>query len=392
MVGEGRVVLNISMIVRMQSLDRIQGGLIRVSNTVHSGPVKLYFLAPAHSCPQPQDPGPSSPPLAQPGRATGPHMFGGLHPVPSHLKRASVARQARAAEGGASPSGRFISPGAISPPAQHNPGNVAAVRHDRMQHGAAWEAPHFTSLGDEWDSGDLMYPLDKLMADAKDVELAHWRAWRPDSAPGTCVTSILNMLGGAMEEHAMLGWNTRSGRNFRMNPLHEAFRNPPRATPANTPTMAPAGGAPLTGGCMKLSLDKVQALKAGDGGSSIPGVYYTRASRYCFIELATFPNNVHVHMDAHCFVCWAFHGPPSHTTFKECMHLCGDPRCLNPYHLEWATEKANMLHAFQNGSPRRDPLTGRFAKRSGSGHIITTNPHFDDDDAHDDDDPNNNAS
>jgi len=62
--------------------------------------------------------------------------------------------------------------------------------------------------------------------------------------------------------------------------------------------------------------------------------------------------------------------------------------CLNPYHLQWGTQKENLLHSHPGGFPR--DMLGRFSSSGGGGasHV----PSSDDDDDDDEEDNNNNNS
>lgn len=47
---------------------------------------------------------------------------------------------------------------------------------------------------------------------------------------------------------------------------------------------------------------------------------------------------------AHRLVCFVFNGPPPNGQHKHVNHLCCNPSCLNPRHLQWATVLGNMQY------------------------------------------------
>lgn len=50
----------------------------------------------------------------------------------------------------------------------------------------------------------------------------------------------------------------------------------------------------------------------------------------------------------HRLFCRCFNGPPKHYQ-TECRHACGNPRCINPAHLEWGTHEDNMHDMMLHG-------------------------------------------
>ena len=56
----------------------------------------------------------------------------------------------------------------------------------------------------------------------------------------------------------------------------------------------------------------------------------------------------------------AIWGPPKLATHNLAMHLCGNPKCLNPLHLAWGTisencvrDKAEVVNIVNNSKTRR---------------------------------------
>jgi hypothetical protein len=56
------------------------------------------------------------------------------------------------------------------------------------------------------------------------------------------------------------------------------------------------------------------------------------------------PNNKKVVECAHRLVCFAFNGPPPHSSHKVVSHLCNNPTCLNPRHMQWDSLVGNFAH------------------------------------------------
>jgi hypothetical protein len=55
-------------------------------------------------------------------------------------------------------------------------------------------------------------------------------------------------------------------------------------------------------------------------------------------------NNKSVVEYAHRLVCFAFNGPPHPASHKVVSHLCNNPTCLNPRHMQWDTIVGNFAH------------------------------------------------
>lgn len=68
---------------------------------------------------------------------------------------------------------------------------------------------------------------------------------------------------------------------------------------------------------------------------------------------------------AHRLMCGIAHGP-SPSAQHEAAHKCGNPSCVNPKHLRWATPKENMADCVDHGT---DPVgeKGSAAKLSLAG-------------------------
>lgn len=47
---------------------------------------------------------------------------------------------------------------------------------------------------------------------------------------------------------------------------------------------------------------------------------------------------------AHRLVCWSKHGPPPSNT-RDVSHTCNNKKCLNPWHLEWASHFENLMYS-----------------------------------------------
>lgn len=65
--------------------------------------------------------------------------------------------------------------------------------------------------------------------------------------------------------------------------------------------------------------------------------------------------SVHIggkHLNAHHYVCQLAHGErPSDR--HVAAHNCGNPACVNPHHIRWATQAANMKDMIVHGTVRR---------------------------------------
>lgn len=56
------------------------------------------------------------------------------------------------------------------------------------------------------------------------------------------------------------------------------------------------------------------------------------------------PNNKMIVEYAHRLVCFAFNGAPNPSSHKVVSHICNNPKCLNPRHLQWDTIVGNFAH------------------------------------------------
>lgn len=56
------------------------------------------------------------------------------------------------------------------------------------------------------------------------------------------------------------------------------------------------------------------------------------------------PDNKKIVEYAHRLVCFAFNGAPNPSSHKVVSHICNNPKCLNPRHLQWDTIVGNFAH------------------------------------------------
>jgi hypothetical protein len=54
----------------------------------------------------------------------------------------------------------------------------------------------------------------------------------------------------------------------------------------------------------------------------------------------------------HRTICERAHGPAP-SDMHECAHNCGNPACVNPNHLRWATNSENQLDRLLHGTDQR---------------------------------------
>lgn len=61
---------------------------------------------------------------------------------------------------------------------------------------------------------------------------------------------------------------------------------------------------------------------------------------------------------AHNWMCRLAHGEPF-SIWRHAAHSCGNPRCINPNHLRWATHAENMADKEKQGTVARGENNGR---------------------------------
>lgn len=61
---------------------------------------------------------------------------------------------------------------------------------------------------------------------------------------------------------------------------------------------------------------------------------------------------------AHNWMCRLAHGEP-HLIWKHAAHSCGNPGCVNPNHLRWATHVENMADKLLHGTMNRGERNGK---------------------------------
>jgi len=76
----------------------------------------------------------------------------------------------------------------------------------------------------------------------------------------------------------------------------------------------------------------------------------------------------HILVRAHEFVAWSTHGPPKKGTRgskrKVVLHMCHNPRCINPLHLEYGTDVENV-ETWRNKARLRAELKRYFGEQQG---------------------------
>jgi hypothetical protein len=64
-------------------------------------------------------------------------------------------------------------------------------------------------------------------------------------------------------------------------------------------------------------------------------------------------------------VLWSYVGPPPNANMM-CMHICDNPRCLNPLHLYWGTMRQNVvggLETYEDMMLQASPSRGGMIER-----------------------------
>lgn len=62
-------------------------------------------------------------------------------------------------------------------------------------------------------------------------------------------------------------------------------------------------------------------------------------------------------MQAHRWMCILSHGEPP-SPEMQAAHICGNPNCVNPRHLRWATQSENQQDRVQHGTTNRGERDG----------------------------------
>lgn len=59
------------------------------------------------------------------------------------------------------------------------------------------------------------------------------------------------------------------------------------------------------------------------------------------------------------WMCRLAHGDPPHPKWGSAAHSCGNPGCVNPNHLRWATHRENMFDKERHGTVNRGERNGK---------------------------------
>jgi hypothetical protein len=96
----------------------------------------------------------------------------------------------------------------------------------------------------------------------------------------------------------------------------------------------------------------VELAVAHTGNDCLLWPYHRNWSGYGVIEFRGQRN-----YRAHRIVCERTYGPPPEDK-SVAMHMCGNPACMTPTHLRWATQRENLADRVNHGTMTRGSRQG----------------------------------